>query len=489
MAAGSSRAAAQNAEEPAWLQTVQDKMDAARAEVEQLIAAVDMVRLQLQQEQLSQYDDVRQQAAKLTPASEPPAAFQTNWLWLIDPPSDGYSAPKLTEVLPEFLLSDAAKAFMVRNNVTYYNWSTTDVIKWSMNMSISRKLMDHSTQVVTGFNSDSEALPFKALWDDDVEASAVGGDGLDATAVAYPDLAAHASHTNALQPDWVPWLGDARVYTPGRGWFYPWLGCRCSWPCTQLCWWQMMSCGLYQYVAIAWSVTTIAFELTVLDAIVVDDFIAKVPDRIVTWSDYAYLNTSVASRVATLFVYFVFPWIVAGFVFSPSLSPFGNLHAYYNGELPGVARGARAGVQGARPGGGIQHVVPFWQTSIRTIMVSLPKVLGERGPPTYRRLSGVIPAIRDLSIAHPIAIDGCTRRIQQLRILRHVILGCHRRASYGHYPSLPAILGASDYSAGVRGELDQHLRGVPRLPVHSPISGVRIVLRGVPVLPAAGYDC
>eukprot|EP00962_Isochrysis_galbana_P021622 scaffold6381_cov152-Isochrysis_galbana.AAC.4 len=363
-------AAAPDAEEPSWLQTARDKMDAARAEVEQLKAAVDTVKQQLQQEQRSQYDHLQQRAAKLTAALEPPAAFQSNWLWLIDPPSDGYSAPKLTEVLPEFLLSDAAKAFMVRNNVTYYNWSTTDVIKWSMCMSISRKLMDHSTQVVTGFNSDSEALPFKALWDDDVEESAVGGDGLDATAVAYPDLAAHASHTNALQPDWVPWLGEARVYTPGRGWFYPWLGCRCSWPCTQLCWWQMMSCGLYQYVAIAWSVTTIAFELTVLDAIVVDDFIAKVPDRIVSWSDYANLNKSIASRVATLFVYFIFPWFVVGFLWAKSSTAFGNLHAYYNGEPPWGCQGSQGRDAGSKAG--------WWYPACRPIFANLHTLLSRR---------------------------------------------------------------------------------------------------------------
>eukprot|EP00962_Isochrysis_galbana_P025797 scaffold7979_cov129-Isochrysis_galbana.AAC.4 len=379
-------------DELSWPQTAQDKMNAVRAEMEKLRAAVEEVK-ELKYKQLSQYDEVRHRAANMTAASDAPAAFQSNWLWLIDPPSAGYSAPTLTEALPEYLLSDAAKTFMAQEGRIYYKWNTADVIKWAMYVSISRKLVDRSTQIATGFNSDSEALPFNAVWDDDIEkvdvANVQRNDGMAAADLA--DLKAHARHDNSPQPYWVPWLGEARAITGQRAWFYPWLGCRCSWPCTQLCWWQMMSCGLFQHAAIIWSIITIAFEFTVLDAIVVDDFIAKVPNRIVSWDDYAHLNTSVASRAATLFVYFIFPWFVVGFLFASSSSSFGNLHAYYNGETPGRCSKGEAGGLGQGRGLGEHGFQGLGGSSAFGTQHAYengaaPEVLGERDPAVVSHL-------------------------------------------------------------------------------------------------------
>lgn len=77
--------------------------------------------------------------------------------------------------------------------------------------------------------------------------------------------------SNAPRPIFVPWLGASRSAIT-----QPWLGCRCSWPCTQMCYWNCISCGIHQYVAIVWQTITLAFEYFLLDGIVVVDFLAKV---------------------------------------------------------------------------------------------------------------------------------------------------------------------------------------------------------------------
>ena len=46
-----------------------------------------------------------------------------------------------------------------------------------------------------------------------------------------------ASSTSEALRFWVPGLGEARWSV------VPWLGCRCSWPCKQLCWLSACACG------------------------------------------------------------------------------------------------------------------------------------------------------------------------------------------------------------------------------------------------------
>ena len=243
-------------------------------------------------------------------ASGPVAAehigFDGNWL--NGPPGNGYSAPKLEEALPSYLLSDQAQKYISANGDMYVTWNTKSVIKWAMYQSISRKLADRALQNITGYNQLEPALPYRALWEDELPNNPERID------------------TNAPQEYFVPWLQQARSAI-----LTPWLGCRASWPCTQFCWYNCLSCGLHQYAAIVWSIITIAFEFTLLDAMVVEDFIAKVPDKITDWEDYYYLDKPIAARLATLFIYFVFPWFVVGFLWGSSSGVEGNLHSYYNG--------------------------------------------------------------------------------------------------------------------------------------------------------------
>eukprot|EP00967_Tisochrysis_lutea_P083057 scaffold115231_cov38-Tisochrysis_lutea.AAC.1 len=183
--------------------------------------------------------------------------------WLTDETGAGYGPPTTTEILPDFLLSEEAVKFVESNPELYISWSTRSMFKWAIGLTISRRLSDMALKHVTGFNSSTQALPFEATWDEGPQ----------------PDT------SNAPHLTWVPWIGASRSNIQ-----MPWLGCRCSWPCTQLCWWNCIACGCYQHVAIIWCIITLYFEFILLDAMVVQDFIAKVPDRITSWDDYATLQ-------------------------------------------------------------------------------------------------------------------------------------------------------------------------------------------------------
>jgi len=87
-----------------------------------------------------------------------------------------------------------------------------------------------------------------------------------------------------------------------------WLGCKASWPTSQQFWWTCIACGIHQ-VRIVWNVPrlcgrseltrpphpwmqslamsmsfiVIVFEVVLLDAILVQDFVARVPNEIQTW--------------------------------------------------------------------------------------------------------------------------------------------------------------------------------------------------------------
>lgn len=192
--------------------------------------------------------------------------------WLTDSWGSGYAPPTATEILPMYLLSDEAVEWVVENQDLYVGWTTKSMFKWAIAVSISRKLTDRAIQTVSGFNNPGQALPFEAIWEEHM---------------AVPE----SLTSNAPQETWVPWVGESRSSMT-----MPWLGCRCSWPCTQLCWWNCIACGCHQHVAILWSIVTLFFEFIILDAMVVQDFIAKVPDRITTWEDYATLQVPHARR-------------------------------------------------------------------------------------------------------------------------------------------------------------------------------------------------
>jgi hypothetical protein len=193
--------------------------------------------------------------------------------WLIDSWGSGYAPPTATEILPVFLLSDEALEWVAGNPDLYVSWTTKSMFKWAIMLSVSRKLSDRAIQTVSGFNNPEQPLPFEATWE--------------------PGLTSESVTSNAPQETWVPWVGESR-----SGIAMPWLGCRCSWPCTQLCWWNCIACGCYQHGAILWSIITLYFEFIILDAMVVQDFIAKVPDRITTWEDYVTLQVGPRQRRA-----------------------------------------------------------------------------------------------------------------------------------------------------------------------------------------------
>ena len=104
---------------------------------------------------------------------------------------------------------------------------------------------------------------------------------------AEAEAEARARQVFAPEPVWVPGLGEARWSV------VPWLGCRCSWPCTQLCWLSACACGAphqsktpqrggepslraspescrtgaSQHLAALFTLVTLLFELILLDAL------------------------------------------------------------------------------------------------------------------------------------------------------------------------------------------------------------------------------
>jgi hypothetical protein len=95
-----------------------------------------------------------------------------------------------------------------------------------------------------------------------------------------------------------------------------------------------VACGLYQWVGLAWVVITIYFEYILLDAILVQDYLAKVPNRITPWATYATSSQPASVKIATVFVYLVLPLMVVGFVWGAGgaygiREKQGNIFSYY----------------------------------------------------------------------------------------------------------------------------------------------------------------
>ena len=49
---------------------------------------------------------------------------------------------------------------------------------------------------------------------------------------------------------------------------FGWLGCKASWPTSQLCWWSCMACGVHQYASLFVCFALVFFEVAILDGIV-----------------------------------------------------------------------------------------------------------------------------------------------------------------------------------------------------------------------------
>eukprot|EP00967_Tisochrysis_lutea_P131721 scaffold229258_cov33-Tisochrysis_lutea.AAC.1 len=177
---------------------------------------------------------------------------------LIDGIDGGYAPPTWTEIFPAFLLSKRAMEYLDKNQEHYVFWNTRSLYHWAMGLTVSRTMTDLAINTVSGFNGDTEALPFDAVWDKENQMPA-------------PTV---ADASNAPLPTWVPTLNNPRSDI-----LMPWLGCRCSWPTSQLCWWNCMACGCYQFVALTWVTLTIIFESVLLDAILMQDYVAQARDR------------------------------------------------------------------------------------------------------------------------------------------------------------------------------------------------------------------
>jgi hypothetical protein len=105
--------------------------------------------------------------------------------------------------------------------------------------------------------------------------------------------------------------GDDAIYDTWDTFFAPWLGCRCSWPVTQLCWYLCYGAQLAQWFAFTFTVLTLIFQLAILDAMVEANFLAIIP-RITTWSEWWYADTPWVPRVVWMVgKLFVF-WFVVG---------------------------------------------------------------------------------------------------------------------------------------------------------------------------------
>jgi len=255
--------------------------------------------------------------------------------WLTDPQA-GYSPPTASEILPNFLLSPRAQQYVAENEANYYvAWNIYSFPAYGLYLSLSRKVVDFNLSYITGFglSEPSRALPFYALWEDaasttlaaaanpgdavlqvacrdgfavgdtirvgegaSVERSTVAGVGGSILQLAKPLTGGHLKGTavivllqaareqlNAPAPIWIPGLGESRYE------LVPWLGCRCSWPCTQLCWrWLFMNT---QTLATIWMTVTVLFLWVLLEGLVMDLYILKVPGKTSLahpffWSDY-----------------------------------------------------------------------------------------------------------------------------------------------------------------------------------------------------------
>jgi len=284
--------------------------------------------------------------------------------WLTDPQA-GYSPPTASEILPHFLLSPRAQQYVEENEANYYvRWNIYSFPAYGLYLSLSRKVVDVNLSQITGFglSEPSRALPFYALWEDaasttlaavanpgdavlqvacrdgfavgdtirvgegaSAERSTVAGVGSSIIQLANPLTGGHLKGTavsvllqaareqlNAPAPIWIPGLGESQYE------LVPWLGCRCSWPCTQLCWrWLFMNT---QALATVWMTVTVLFLWVLLEGLVMDLYILKVPGKTSLahpffWSDYVEGTQPFSLKMAMMLGYTVFPFFVLGFLF------------------------------------------------------------------------------------------------------------------------------------------------------------------------------
>jgi len=186
------------------------------------------------------------------------------------------------------------------------------------------------------------ALPFDAVWQGDsstagcaeeVRRAHVDASNLFAPSHPYVPIGAtmppysRFPGSNAPQPVQVPFPGSSRSDV-----LFSWLGCRCSWPVTQLCWYTCIACNIHQWLAVFVATFIQLWIATFLESFVVQDFIMAVPDAYDqgTWSHLLSDDTPSVLRVAKVLTYVSLPFWVLGFImWGDGLGQYGNKYDFW----------------------------------------------------------------------------------------------------------------------------------------------------------------
>ena len=151
-----------------------------------------------------------------------------------------YDLPLSNEVLPYLLVDpgalfaagfekDGLDIFPVSKDGKLFVTTNPDIYSFALWASISRYF------AAAGINQAAE-VPFQAVAQDD-------------------------RTPGANEPQPVSVYGSSN----GDGFMMLWLGCRCSWPVTQLMWYQALGCQLQTWVAVVVAVLTLFLQIMLLD--------------------------------------------------------------------------------------------------------------------------------------------------------------------------------------------------------------------------------
>jgi len=106
-------------------------------------------------------------------------------------------------------------------------------------------------------------------------------------------------------------VGPAAALKASGAFVAPWLGCRCSWPCTQLCWFYLLGSQFLQWVAVVVAVLTIVFQVLLLESMIVANFLAEVPHT-TTWYEWWTLDEPWLPRLIWLLGKVIVFWFMIG---------------------------------------------------------------------------------------------------------------------------------------------------------------------------------
>jgi len=213
-----------------------------------------------------------------------------------------YALPLPNQILPLDLLTDSDRelvndpAFMRATGLLLM--SAPNAFMYSMWFSISAKFKDR------GYSASVE-IQFQAVEQDDgtpgvnePQRTNVFGTPLQGPGGGYADEFGPAARGRGRgRPQYDDW----------DTFFAPWLGCRCSWPVSQLCWHLCYGAQVAQWFAVSFTFLTVVFQISILDAMVEANFLAAVP-RTTTWDEWAQSQTPWIPRLVwmlgKIFIFF-----------------------------------------------------------------------------------------------------------------------------------------------------------------------------------------